>query len=299
MSVDRQIPHPPLLAGALLIIAAEFMFSSMAAGIRHVSFVLPNELIVFLRNLIGVALLLPWLCRLGIRHLGTSVAHLHLVRSLAGLGAMYCFFYAIAHIALAEAMLLKMSAPLFMPFIALAWLGEPIPGRVLGAILLGFLGVALIVSPHPGEVNAVALIALLGGLLAALAKVTVRRLSRSEPTLRIVFYFAVVGTLVSSVPLLWAWRTPPASGLLWMLAIGAFATLGQLFLTRGLALAPAGRLGVFAYSSAVFGAAYGWFFWHETLLWSTAAGAVLVALAGLMASQVGKTDAVRVQPSAP
>ena len=43
--------------------------------------------------------------------------------------------------------------------------------------------------------------ALLGGLLAALAKVTVRRLTRSEPTARIVFYFAVLATLVSAVPM--------------------------------------------------------------------------------------------------
>jgi drug/metabolite transporter (DMT)-like permease len=210
---------------------------------------------------------------------------------------MYCFFYAIAHIALAQAMLLKMTAPLFMPFVALAWLGESIPGRVLGAVLLGFLGVALIVGPQPAAASSVALIAVLGGFLAALAKVTVRRLARTEPTVRIVFYFAVVGTLVSAVPLLWAWRTPAASSLLWMLAVGCFATLGQLLLTRGMALAPAGRLGVFAYSSAVFGAAYGWFFWQETILWSTAAGALLVALAGVMAGHAGKTGTIRAQPS--
>jgi len=297
MRPDLPTPHHPLLAGALLIIAAELMFASMGAGIRQVSLVLPNASIVFFRNVIGVGLLLPWLWHLGIRQLRTAVPHLHVLRSLAGLGAMYCFFYAIAHIALAEAMLLKMTAPLFMPFVALAWLGEPIPGRVLAAVLLGFLGVALIVSPQPGIANPVALIAVLGGLLAALAKVTVRRLSRTEPTLRIVFYFAIVGTLVSAFPLLWTWRTPSGSSLLWMLAVGCFATIGQLLLTRGLALAPAGRLGVFAYSSAVFGAAYGWIFWHEAILWSTAAGAILVALAGAMAGKADKAGAIRVQPS--
>ena len=42
-----------------------------------------------------------------------------------------------------------------------------------------------------------AAVALLGGLLAAVAKVTVRRLARSEPTGRIVFYFALIATLVT------------------------------------------------------------------------------------------------------
>ena len=37
---------------------------------------------------------------------------------------MYCFFYAIAHMPLANAMLLKLSAPLFIPLVALLWLGR-------------------------------------------------------------------------------------------------------------------------------------------------------------------------------
>jgi len=49
----------------------------------------------------------------------------HLVRALTGLAAMYCYFYAIAHLPLAEAVLLNYSAPLFIPLAALLWVGEP------------------------------------------------------------------------------------------------------------------------------------------------------------------------------
>ena len=274
-----------LFAGALFVISAEFMFASMGASIRVAATDLPNEVIVFFRNLFGVALLMPWLARRGLGNLATEVPHLHLLRALAGLGAMYCFYYALAHIPLAEAMLLKMTAPLFIPFVALFMLSEAIPPRVLWAVSVGFFGVVLIVSPDPGSPDPVALIGLMGGCLAAVAKVTVRRLSYTEPVTRIVFYFAFVGALVSAIPLLWSWRMPALATFPWLLAVAVFATLGQLLMTRGFALASAGRLGVFTYFAVLFGAVYGWIFWQEIISWSSATGAGLVAVAGWMASR--------------
>ena len=114
------------------------------------------------------------------------------------------------------------------------------------------------------------------GLLAAVAKVTVRRLSASEPPTRTVFYFAAIGTTVSLLPLAWLWHTPSPDQLLWLLLLGGFATAGQLLLTRGMACAPAARLGPFAFFSVVFGAVLGWLFWQEVLGWSTVIGTLLV-----------------------
>ena len=272
-----------LWLGEGFIVAGEFMFASMGVGVRTVAESLPNELIVFFRNLFGLALLTPWLLKRGYGGFRTSVPHLHLLRGVAGVSAMYCFFYAIAHMPLADAMLLKLSSPLFIPLVALLWLDEKIGHRVWLAIAVGFSGVVLILRPGVEGVSPVAIIALLGGLFAAIAKVTVRRLSRSEPPVRIVFYFALVATLVSSVPLTWAWETPTLESLLWMLGIATFATLGQICLTNGMSLAPAARMGAFGYFSVVFGAAYGWLLWDERLLWWTVAGSLLIFLSGLLA----------------
>ena len=46
-----------LLTGALLIVSAEMMFALMGASIRQVSADLNNGMVVFARNLIGLALL--------------------------------------------------------------------------------------------------------------------------------------------------------------------------------------------------------------------------------------------------
>lgn len=282
MTFER--PGQNLLAGAVFVIAGELMFASMGVGIRFVAAELPNESVVFFRNLFSLFLLAPWILRSGVGGFSMSVAHLHLLRGIAGVSAMYCFFYAIANIPLADAMLLKLTAPLFMPLVALWWLHEPIAPKVWLAIAIGFGGVLLILRPGLEGISPVALIALLGGMFAAIAKVTVRRLSQSEPPLRIVFYFALTAALVSSIPMVWSWQTPSAAAFGWLLAIALFATLGQLCLTNGLSLAPAARMGSFGYFAVIFGAAYGWLLWDEILMWWTVAGAVLIVTAGLLAA---------------
>jgi drug/metabolite transporter (DMT)-like permease len=269
--------------GAALIVASELLFASMGAGVKLAAVTLPNEMIVFMRNAVGLLLLIPLVLHGGaVVTLSTRVFHLHLLRACAGVAAMYCFFYALGHLALADGMLLKMTAPLFIPFIGFVWLRE-IPGWLLVlAVPVGFLGVLLVLDPR-GDVHPAALVGLLGGLLAALAKVTVRRLTRTEPATRVVFYFAVLAMLISTLPLVWAWQTPAWRELGLMLFIGAAGTTGQFLLTRGYAAASAAQVAPFTYFSVVFASIFGYLFWEEVLSTQFVAGALLVAVAGVMA----------------
>jgi drug/metabolite transporter (DMT)-like permease len=280
-----------LLLGALFILLSELLFASMGATVKAVSAGLSNEMTVFMRNLFGLMVLLPWLYYHGISHLHTRIWHLHLMRAVAGVSAMYCFFYALANLPLAEGMLLKMTAPLFMPLIAWYWMSEPMQRLVLVAIGFGFLGVVLVLNPQ-GEFNQIALIGLLGGLFASLAKVTVRRLGHSEPSVRVVFYFSMLSTLISAVPAAWNWQTPTAEQWALLVLIGLLGTLGQLLLTRGYAIAAAASVSPFTYFSVIFGAFYGYLFWDEGLTLQFIAGALIIALAGVLTLRGGRNHAI-------
>lgn len=271
-----------LLWGAFLLIASEFMFTAMGAVIKQVAQQLPNESIVFLRNLLGVALLLPFFLYGRLQGLKTEHWRLHLLRATAGLSAMYCFFYALGNIPLAEAILLKLSAPFFIPLVAWFWLKEPITVQVRWAILLGFTGVFLILRPGFHDVSWIAWIALAGGALAAVAKVTVRRMSVTEPSSRIVFYFAFFGVAGSAAPVSIDWIMPEGELWWWVLALAMFATLGQLLMTRAYAMAPAGQIGLFGYSSVIFAMVIGWLFWGETITAVQIGGAMLIIAAGAL-----------------
>ncbi len=272
-----------VVAGALFLVAGEFLLASMGAAIKWLSEGLPSEVIVFFRNLFGLLALLPLLVRAGPGALKTRVFGLHLLRGLAGVFAMYCFFFAIAHIALADAMLLKLTSPIFIPIVAMVWLNERFPVAARWALGIGFIGVMMILRPTGGAFDWVMLVAIAGSVSAAVAKVTIRRLSVSEPVVRTVFYFGIIAACVSALPLVWAWQTPTPAEWLLLACLGPLASGGQLLMTRGYAAAPASQVGVFTYSSVVFGAAFGWWFWDE--LWDAiaATGAFFVTVAGALA----------------
>jgi drug/metabolite transporter (DMT)-like permease len=278
-----RLPRKSASLGIALIIGGQFLFAAMGVEIRFLADGVPNEVLVFFRNIMSLGLLAPWLFRDGLPRLRTQVPHLHLLRGGAGLAAMYCFYYAIRHLPLAEAMVLLLGAPLYIPLIGLLWLKEPVPGRVWPGVALGFGGVLVIMHPGFEGISTPVAIALLGGFFAAIVQVSIRRLSRTEPTLRIVFYFAFTGTLLSGTPLVWAWSTPSPHDLLWLLAVASFSTLGQVCLTLGLSMASVARLGIFSYFSVIFAAAFGWLLWQEPITSWQVAGSLLILLAGLLA----------------
>gem|GEM_PF-6833556 len=102
-----------LIKGALFILISEFLFASMGAIVKNPSSELSNEMLVFIRNLFGLLMLSSWLLRHGIDQLKTQNLHLHLLRSILGVSALYCFFYALGNMVLAEGLLLKMTSPFF------------------------------------------------------------------------------------------------------------------------------------------------------------------------------------------
>ena len=254
---------------------------------------LPNESIVFFRNFFGLVILTPLLLKTDTPILYTNRFHLHLLRSGIGIGAMYCFFYGLAHLSLGDSMLIKSTIPLIIPFISLIWLQENLSSRIMAAGGLGFIGVFLILNPD-GNTNWASLVALSSSFMAAIAFVTVRKLSATEPPLRIVFYFGIVGLVISFIPLIWAWQTPTLNQWLMLIGIGLTTTIGQLLLTHGYQNAPASRVGIFTYTSVPFGTFLGWLFWRDLLDKNSFFGAVLVILAG---SIVLRTKNISKQPN--
>ncbi|MDO6562549.1 DMT family transporter [Amphritea sp. 1_MG-2023] len=272
-----------LLLGAALILLSEMFLVLSGMVIKQLSDELPTEMIVFFRNLLGLALFMPWLMRKGLAVLQTQTLRFHFMRAAVGVTAMTCLFYSWGHLPLAQAALLKQTAPFFMPLIAFWWLGERITQRVKLAILMGFVGVALILNPQQGALNIGILIALLGACLGALAKVTVRRLRVSESPQLIVFYFAFFSALLSAIP---AWLTgagPTGLQFSWLIVLAATSTVAQLLLSKAYGLASAGQLAPFTYGSVVMAVLLGWLIWNEVLGLHTLLGIFCVSVAGIVA----------------
>lgn len=267
--------------GAALLALSALLFATMGVFIRLASHTVGNEIVVFARNLAGLALLLPFMLLHRESSFYSTVFPRHLWRALTGLTAMYGFFYAIAHLPLSSAMVFTYSSPVFIPLVAWLFLQEPLTTRALAAALIGFTGVLLVCKPGEGLLNHYALIGIGSSILAATAFVTVRALGATEPATRVVFYFALISTVVSSLPLLWAGRTINLHEFALLAAVGILATLSQLCLTRAYALAPANRIGPVTYLAIVIAGIYAWVLWGETPDGYAIAGAGLIFVASM------------------
>ena len=271
-----------LAQGAAAMILSSLAFAMMGVCIQICAQTLPNGMVVFFRNISGLVFLSPILIRGGFSVLRTAHLKQHLFRGVAGLSSMYCFFYAISHMPLADAVLLNYTLPLFIPVVESLWLGESFPLRLTAPLGLGFLGVVIVLQPGQGIITAAALLALLAGLLSAVAQTGVRQLTKTEPTVRIVIYFALMGTSLSALSLPFVWVTPAPAIWLVIVALGFSATSGQLLMTKAYSYAPASQIGGFVYTGVIFAALLDWLRSGRTPPPHFFAGAVLVMAAGAL-----------------
>ncbi len=280
MSLPSRSVKP--VQGALLLALSALLFSLMGVGIREVSSGVNNESVVFFRNLVGVLFFLPLVLLKGAAPLKTGRIRSHLWRTGYGLAAMYCFFYAIAHLPLADAMLFTYSAPVFTPVLAWWLLKEPLTKRMLVTKGIGMVGVLLVANTSQALLDSQALAGLAASILAAFAFVSIREMSDSEPAFRIVFYFSLFSALISAVPLTWAWQPLDSHQLGLLLVIGLLATVSQIVMSKAYGLAPPGLIGPFAYLAIVFAGVIAWLRWGETPDLSSLLGAALIFASSLL-----------------
>ena len=279
-------PEYDIRRGAFLMVVSALLFAGMAAGVRVISRELPNAPIVFFRHFLMLVFLAPWLLRGGREAFRTDDFRGHLVRGLAGVSAVACYFYAIARLPLADAVLLNQSIPLFVPLVERVWLGERIPARLWRVLAIGFAGLLLILRPGLGVFQPVALVGLASAALASVAQVGIRRLTRTEPVTRIVFYFGLIASIAAAPPAALTWRAPSPGTWAVIVLMCALATMGQLTLTRAYVYAPAARIGPFLYAGPVFAGLLDWLLWGRLPDALFVAGAVVVVVAATMALRI-------------
>jgi drug/metabolite transporter (DMT)-like permease len=264
----------------------------MGVCVKQVGGRIPAAEVVLARGLVSVVL--SWLLvrRAGINPWGQRRGLL-IGRGAIGTVALLCVYIALAELPLASATVLQYLYPTFTALLAWLMLGERIGRRVLLAVLVGWSGVLLVAQPAQllegsGSLAGPAvLIAVAGAFCTALAYVSVRSLARSEHPLVIVFYFPLVAVPLSLQLVLLnpVWPTPVE--LLWLLGVGVFTQLGQVFLTSSLVALPAARATAISYVQVAFAGLWGWLLFGETVDGWTIGGAVLVLTATLISLSPG------------
>jgi drug/metabolite transporter (DMT)-like permease len=270
------------IRGIYAMLAAVLLFSCMDALIKHAAADYPVGQIVFFRNLFAFIPVFYFVRQAGgpavlrTRRLGG-----HVLRGIVGVTAMACVFTAFKLLPLGEAVALTLSGPIFLTALSVPLLGEKVGVRRWSAVAVGFVGVLVMTRPGSGVFDPVALFALFGALFYALAMISIRWLSSTEPAATTVFYFTLFATAAGAASLPFGWQTPTAAGFLLLAGIGLIGGLAQMAMTEAFRLAPVSIIAPFEYLALVFAVGFGYLFWDEVPDVYIFGGAALVVAGGL------------------
>lgn len=187
-------------------------------------------------------------------------------RGLMGTTALYTLFYSIVHIPLGTAMTYNITSVIFIALFSFFLFKEFHGPVILFAVLLGFIGMILIYKPNMHFPIQYHLIGLLSGITAALAYITVGKLTRIYDHRVIVLSFVLGGVIapIISMALYYffglpedgifviAWKWPQGIDWLYVSILGLAALFGQYFVTRAYAIDKAGIVSAISYANIVF-----------------------------------------------
>lgn len=261
------------LAGRYMVLAT-ICFTSLGAVVKKIEH-LPTLQIVFFRALISLVLISPLLFYYRIS-LKSQKPGLLLARSLFGTAGLFIFFYTIQQMPLASAMTLNYLIPLFTILIASFVNRERSDWKIYISFVFAFCGVLMIKGFDTRVSTVDTLIALSGCALAALAHSLVRRLSTTEPNLRIVFYFPFVTTVLILPFLPFFWVDPEPTDWIFLGLTGVLTLIAQILLTAAYSLERASRVSHFIYLGGVLALFYGTVFFGESIPALALGGIVLI-----------------------
>lgn len=267
--------------GILLMVAAVALLTLMSVLVKVIGPDYHPTQITFVRNLIAMAVILPFIYRAGgLAIMKTRRPGLHLTRSLAGTAGNILYFFAFQYMTVGDVVVISQAVPLFVTILAVLFLGEQVGVRRWLSILVGFAGVIIAINPA-GNFTAISLIAVLATGCWATTLLLMRRLGTTESPYAVAFYFMLIGSIITACFQPWVWRTPSPDIMLLLLGIGISGALGQILMTTALKLAKASVVSPFSYTGILWAVGFDLIIWNVIPAWTTVLGAVIISASGL------------------
>ncbi len=270
---------PQALTGILLMLCASACFVTMSTLVKGMGDSMPLTELMFLRSSLAVPFLFAALVKRG-KPLVTRAWRDLLLRSFFGAVAMFCFYYALTNMPLADCVFLGRTQPLLLALLAPFIVAERAPKEAWVAILCGLAGSLFIMRPGL-EWSGAAWVALLAAACAAVAHLLVKRLGRIDDPGVIVFNFTLILACISGVLCYRSFQQPSWQQWGMIAGISLFASSGQYLLTMAYRYDKAPIIAASSYASVVLSVVYGYFFWGEVPAPATWFGGLCIVSGGI------------------
>ena len=281
--------------GIKFLIGSGLAFSLMSVCVKAIGGRLPVSELVFARASISLIITRLLLYKSNINPWGNH-KKLLLIRGLLGTVALFCIFKALTILPIATATVIQYIYPTFTVVCAYFILKEYIFKRIIYSIIIGWMGIILVSQPELNTNNNIMetviaiTIALTGALMTSLAYICVRKLSAKEHPLVIIYYFPLVSIPLSFPLIINNFVLPNGIEWIWILGIGLFTQIGQVCITEGLRLIPAGQATSLNYSQVIFSSIWGLLIFDETISSTVYWGGLCVLISTIISMSATKSS---------
>jgi drug/metabolite transporter (DMT)-like permease len=216
-----------------------------------------------------------------------------IARGTVGSFALMFVYYAVTTLPLAEATLLQYLHPAFTAILALWLLKETIQRSTIACIVISLIGLFIIIYPNLTQSDLLlsnslqyswlSIVAgVLGAFGSAVAYIIVKKLTVTDDSSVIIFYFPLVALPISLIMLGSDFVIPSLAATTLLILVGIFTQVGQVGLTKALHCADANKATAYSYVQILFSVFIGWAYFSEIPMLTTIIGGGLIMAGALI-----------------
>lgn len=200
-----------------------------------------------------------------------------LVRGALFVGGSAFMVGGLAVLPLATVITIMFVSPAFIAALSAPLLGERVGLHRWLAIGGGFAGVVIVMRPGGASFEWALLIPVAGALTNAFRDIMTRRLARTETSVSILFWSAVIVTVANAITAP-VWEPVPASAAAWFIFVGFLNTGAHFLLIEAFRMAEAALVAPVRYTGLIWAVLLGYVVWgHVPDTWVAIGAAVIVA----------------------
>ena len=208
---------------------------------------------------------------------------IHIIQGILSAFCLYFLFYAFDVMPLSDATAISFAETFIITLGAVLFLKERLTLKNWIILFIGFLGILIITQPDTSNLH-------IKGSLSCLLAVTfdagvllsLRKISKTDKALTILFYYALFSTLGGLIFIPFEpWVPLIKEHMFDILGLGIFGALGQIFITKAFQRTHAGVLAPLIYTELLWSLLFDEFIWKKLPNFSMIFGSTLVILCGL------------------
>lgn len=242
---------------------------------------IPTEEIVFFRSVITLLFTAAMVRYKRLPFFGNNHFWL-LIRGIFGASALVLFFITLRHLPMATATTVQYLSPVFTVIIAIFLVGEKVQSVRWIFFALAFAGVLMMEGFQSSPNWNYLLLGILSAFLSGVAYNAIIKCKDTDHPFTIVMAFPLVATPITGIWSYYGWIQPQGMEWIWLLLIGLFTQLAQVFMTMALHAEKAAVITPFKYLGTVYALLIGFFMFGETFSLLSFVGMLLVIAAVIL-----------------